>query len=84
MATLKEFTFVGVSKHKEKFKVRYANNKNRIRTLEKNGHTNVFFIQMELPEWKEDCIDKLLDTEMPCEASRAAVLAEARELGFEL
>jgi hypothetical protein len=84
MATLKEFTFVGVSKDKGKFKVRYANNKNRIRTLEKNGHTDVFFIALEQPEGKEDCIDKLLDADMPCTDSREAVLSEARELGFEV
>jgi hypothetical protein len=84
MATLKEFMFVGVSEHKGKVKVRYANNMNRVRTLEKNGHTNVFFIQLPEPEWKEDCIDQLLDADLPNDAAREAVRKEALELGFDL
>jgi len=82
MATLKEFTFVGVSEHKGKVKVRYANNKNRVRTLTKNGHTNVHFIELEEPALKEDCIDQLLDADLPNEAAQEAVRKEARELGF--
>lgn len=84
MSTLKEFTFVGVSEYKGKVKVRYANNKSRVRTLTKNGHTNIFFLEMELPELKEDCIDKLLDADLPNEASVEAVRKEAEELGFIL
>jgi len=82
MATLKEFTLVGVSENKGKVKVRYANNMNRVRTLEKNGHTNIFFLELSNPEIKEDCIDKLLDAALPNEAAHEAVLKEARELGF--
>lgn len=82
MATLKEFTFVGVSEHKGKVKVRYANNKNRIRTLTKNGHTNIFFIELKEPELKEDCIDQLLNADLPNEAAVEAVRKEAEELGF--
>ena len=82
MATLKEFMFVGVSEHKGKVKVRYANNMNRVRTLEKNGHTNVFFIQLPEPEIKEDCIDQLLEADLPNEAAQEAVRKEAEELGF--
>ena len=82
MATLKEFTFVGVSEHKGKVKVRYANNKNRVRTLAKNGHTNIFFLELEEPSLKEDCVDKLLDAELPNEAAQEAVRKEAKELGF--
>lgn len=84
MATFKEFTFVGVSEYKGKTKVRYANDKNRIRTLAKNGHTNIFFLEMEYPEMKEDCIDKLLDADLPNEAAQEAVRKEAKKLGFIL
>lgn len=82
MATLKEFTLVGVSEHKGKFKVRYANNKNRVRTLKKNGHTNIHFIELPEPSMKEDCIDQLLNEDLPLEAAQEAVRKEAQELGF--
>ena len=82
MATLKEFTLVGVSEHKGKVKVRYANNKNRVRTLKKNGHTNIFFVELDEPSLKEDCIDRLLDADLPNEAAQEAVRKEAQELGF--
>lgn len=84
MSTLKEFNFVGVSEHKGQVKVRYANNKNRIRTLTKNGHTNVFFIELSEPELKEDCIDQLLNADLPNAAAQEAVRKEAEELGFIL
>ena len=82
MATLKEFTFVGVSEHKGKTKVRYANNKNRVKKLEREGHTNIHFVELEEPSLKEDCIDRLLDESLPSEAAQEAVRKEARELGF--
>jgi hypothetical protein len=82
MATLKDYTLVGVSEHKGKIKVRYANNMNRVRTLTKNGHTNIFFLELKEAEIKEDCIDQLLEADLPNEASLEAVRKEARELGF--
>lgn len=84
MSTLKEFNFVGVSEHNGTVKVRYANNKNRIRTLTKNGHTNVFFIELAGAELKEDCIDQLLKADLPNQAAEQAVRKEAEELGFIL
>ncbi|MCA1800318.1 MAG: hypothetical protein LC687_03430 [Actinobacteria bacterium] len=82
MATLKEFTFVGVSEHKGKVKVRYANNKGRVKKLEREGHTNIFFLELEEPSLKEDCIDQLLDAALPDDAAQEAVRKEALELGF--
>jgi hypothetical protein len=82
MATLKEFMFVGVSEHKGKVKVRYANNKGRVNKLKREGHTNIFFIQLPEPEIKEDCIDQLLEADLPNEAAQEAVRKEAEELGF--
>jgi hypothetical protein len=84
MSILKDFSFAGVSEHKGKVKVRYTNDKNRARTLAKNGHTNVFFIEFVEPEMKEDAIDQLLSAVLPNQASRDAVIEEARELGFEV
>ena len=86
MATSKEFTFVGVSEFKGKVKVRYANSKSRVRVLTKNGHTNIFFVEMKHPEQKEDCVDALLNgiDKLPNQAAVDAVHKEARELGFIL
>ena len=82
MSTLKEYTFVGVSELNGKTKVRYANNKGRVNKLKRHGHTNIFFIELEEPSLKEDCIDRLLDVDLPSEAAQAAVRKEAKELGF--
>ena len=85
----KEFKFVGVSRHPNgEVKVRFANDAGRVRVLEKNGHTEIFFIEMDNPEHKMDCVDALLDLiEGEHELSEDAVQAivdEARELGFVL
>jgi hypothetical protein len=86
----KEFKFVGVSRHPNgEIKVRFANDAGRVRVLEKNGHTDIFFIEMEQPEHKMDCVDALLDLldsgeHDLCEEAVAAIVDEARELGFVL
>jgi len=82
MSTLKEYKLVGVSRHKGKFKVRYTNDKRRGVKLAKNGHSDILFVELDGPELKEDCIDRLLDAEMLNDEMKAAVEAEARELGF--
>ena len=83
----KEFKFVGVSRKDGEFKVRYANDAGRARVLAKNGHTDMFFIGMEQPEHKMDCVDALLDLVDSgehefCEDAVRAIYEEARELGF--
>lgn len=85
----KEFKFVGVSCKDGEFKVRYANDAGRVRVLEKNGHSEIFFIEMDNPEHKMDCVDALLDLldsgdHNLCEDAVNAIVAEARELGFVL
>jgi len=82
MSTLKEYKLVGVSRHKGKFKVRYTNDKRRGVKLAKNGHTDILFVEMEDAGLKEDCIDRLLDADMPNSEMMSAVKDEARELGF--
>ena len=80
----KTFTVVGVSKLNGKFKVRYANNLNRIKVLAKNGHTDIAMIQLPEPTWATDAVHQLLDMEFMIENTEAwdAVREEAARLGF--
>jgi hypothetical protein len=84
--TDKEFTVVGVSKLDGQFKVRYANSVKRAAVLAKNGHTDIFLIELELAGRKEDCVDALLDVldneNDLCAEARECILAEAKEFGF--
>ena len=86
MATEKEFTVVGVSELNGVFKVRYANSVARGKVLAKNGHTNIFLIELDNAGRKEDCVDALLDVldseNDLCEAARECIIAEAKEFGF--
>ena len=87
MATDKEFTVVGVSELNGVFKVRYANSVKRGAVLAKNGHTNIFLIELDTPSRKIDCVDAMLDVVEKTEhnlspAAVEAVLEEAREFGF--
>lgn len=46
MATDKTFKVVGVSTFKEQTKIRFANDTMRIKILQKNGHTDIDFIEL--------------------------------------
>jgi hypothetical protein len=83
MSTEKLFGVAGVSKLDGQFKVRYANNMARAKVLEKNGHTDIKFIDFggDLRA-KVDAVDELLKHDLGSEAANAAVIAEAREYGF--
>ena len=78
------FTFVGVSKLNGAFNVRYANDKGRAKVLERNGHTNVRFIELSQPERTIDAVDALLNETWICEDldCAEAVAAEGQRLGF--
>ena len=84
MANTNTFKFVGVSKHNGKFAVRYANDKGRAKVLERNGHTNVRFIELAQAEREEDALDALLKEDFVCENldCAEAVAAEGMRLGF--
>lgn len=84
MANANTFKFVGVSKLNGKFAVRYANDKGRAKVLERNGHTNVRFIELEVAEREEDALDALLKEDFVCEDldCAEAVAAEGMRLGF--
>ena len=56
------YTFVGVSRHPNgTMAVRYTNDRNRARVLEKNGHTEILFLELDMPERVEDCVSLLMD-----------------------
>jgi len=78
------FTFVGVSKQNGVFNVRYANDKGRAKVLERNGHTNVRFIELSQPERTIDAVDALLREDFIVEDldCAQAVAAEGMRLGF--
>ena len=84
MADKSTYKFVGVSFYRDQWAVRYTNDANRARVLEKNGHTNVRFIELDEPSRVEDCVDVLLSASEFAEEFEVygAVIAEAERLGF--
>lgn len=79
------YTFVGVSRHPNgTMAVRYTNDRNRARVLAKNGHTDILFLEMNMPERVEDCVSALMDYVEDNEAVDLldAVQAEAARVGF--
>jgi hypothetical protein len=56
------YTFVGVSRHPNgELAVRFTNDGNRARVLERNGHTDCLFLALDYPERVEDCVSALMD-----------------------
>lgn len=87
MATQKEFKVVGVSFNNGSYKVRYASSASRQKVLMQNGHTEILLLELDEPGKKMDCVHALLDYMdredcMLNDGQRAAVLEEAREMGF--
>ena len=56
MATDKQFTVVGSSTLEGKTKVRFMNDSIRVKILEKNGHTNIDFINLPHAMNKVDAV----------------------------
>lgn len=85
-----QFKFVGVSRHPNgEMKVRYANDAARVKVLARNGHTEIYFIEMEQPEDKVECVDALLDwAEDAADTIDGEVLQviaeEAEAMGFDI
>ena len=84
MANTALYKFVGVSTLNGVINVRYANSKGRAAVLLRNGHSNVTFVEMELADREEDCVDYLLKQNFVQDdaATYAAVTQEAERLGF--
>jgi hypothetical protein len=57
MATDKQFTVAGTSKHPEHgFKVRFANDAMRVKNLAKSGHTDITLVELDTPMSKLEAI----------------------------
>lgn len=82
----KLYKVVGVSLHKGKWSVRYAQSLGRANVLARNGHESVKLYQLKDAVAKEDCVDYLLDKQFDLGNKKAfaAVRAEAVKLGFIL
>lgn len=81
----KTFRFVGVSTHKGSVAVRYANDRGRVRVLERNGHTDVQMLDAGESLHPMDLVDLLLTRAEAGEfdvPAMEAIGAEARRLGF--
>ena len=58
----KTYRFVGVSRNPAGvLAVRYANDAGRARHLQRVGHTDIVFLEMEQAERVEDCMDALMN-----------------------
>lgn len=82
----KLFKVVGVSLHKGRWSVRYAQSLSRSAVLVRNGHESVKLFQLKDALAKEDCVDYLLNkaADIANKAAFAAVKNEAVKLGFLL
>lgn len=82
----KRYSIAGVSQHKGRWCVRYANSAGRARSLERDGDLHVELFDFEEALAKEDLVDRMLDADFVFEHpdAKAAVIAEARSLGFML
>ena len=80
----KVFAVAGVSEHKGKCAVRYANSASRTNVLTRSGHKNIELYVFEEAMSKEDLVDELLkfDVYKFNTKAKAAIVAEARKLGF--
>lgn len=79
------YQYVGVSRHPNgELAVRYTNDRNRARVLAKNGHTEIMFLEMNMPERVEDCVSALMDYVENNEAVDLldVVRNEAERVGF--
>jgi hypothetical protein len=57
MATDKQFTVAGTSKHPEHgFKVRFANDAMRVKNLAKSGHTEITLVELASPMSKLEAV----------------------------
>lgn len=86
MATLKQFTVVGSSTIAGKTKVRFMNDSIRVKILEKNGHTNIDFINLPQAMSKADAVRFMQsqnygDGNLDIQAAMAYVLKKNKAAG---
>lgn len=75
----KSYTVAGVSKLDGVYKFRVANGKDRVKTLAKNGHTDIDLVDLPYPMTKKDAVSYLLqiDFDDGVAVVRAALVSEA-------
>jgi hypothetical protein len=84
------FTHTGVCARDGKYKVVFTNNKNYPKILQKDGYTDIIFIQLINPDnepykgAKDDCVHTLLDMNIANESAVKAISIEALKLEFIL
>jgi len=76
MATDKQYTVVGVSKHNGEYKVRFANDTLRVKVLEKNGHTDVRLAELDAPTSKYDAVKQIAGMPEFGDAAAQSVIQE--------
>lgn len=76
------YKFAGVSTHNGVQSVRYANSADRVKTLQRNGHTDIRLIQLPYEGERADAINTLLG--LPEFRELSCVQETARELGFRI
>ena len=82
--SVKTFRYAGVSELNGEYKVRYANDKNRAKHLTNVGHRAVEMFDLKDSWPKEDCVDLLLSKTFKNARAHETVIAEAREIGFNV
>jgi hypothetical protein len=73
------FTVAGVSKWKDSFKVRFANDLSRVKMLVKRGNTDIELIELPKPMTKPQIVTFLKTTELYQNPQYAAAIDEADE-----
>ena len=74
---MKHFVFAGFSECKRRVRVRYANDGSRVKTLERNGHTDINMFSLPFAMTKLEAVDWLIAGHFAGgDASIAAVLAD--------
>lgn len=83
---MSSFTHAGVSRLNGKVKVRYANGKERVKVLIKNGHKDIDLIEVRHAMTKEEAVAYLLliDFDDGNTEVRAALEAEAKKRGVDI
>jgi hypothetical protein len=75
---MKTFLFAGFSTHKRRTRVRFANDGSRVKTLERNEHTDINMFSLPGPMTKLEAIKWLIAGHFDCgDAALVAVFEDA-------
>lgn len=71
------FKVAGVSKYKDGFKVRFANDLARVKILDKNGHTEIELLELPTEMEKPEVVKYLMTTPLMENANYRAAIEDA-------